>query len=297
MTRPLFSCLALVFAGLFAVTVHAKPLTLEVFNPGTDGLFPVTSVIISGEKHVILVDAQMEKRHAQTLVKKIRESGKTLDAIYISHSDPDFYFGADVIMKAFPNAKLWATSATIANIASNYKSKEAYWGPILKDQKPDQIILPKPFTGRIIKLEGHAIHIEDVNEPDPNRTWLWIPSLETALGGITLTANSHLWVADSPSVESRNQWLRILENIRRHEPKVVIPSHFLLNEDGSIPDSPDIIDFNRDYLVALDEENKRTETAAELIEAMKKRFKNLAGVETLEFSAKVLKGEETWPKE
>lgn len=57
-SRLLF-CLAL---ALGAFAAHAKPLTLDIYNPGSDAIFPVTSVLIAGEKELILVDAQFEKK-------------------------------------------------------------------------------------------------------------------------------------------------------------------------------------------------------------------------------------------
>lgn len=288
--------LAFFFASLiFSVHLAAKPLTLEIYNAGAEATFPVTSVLIKGEKEVLLVDTQFEKKHARELVKKIRESGKTLSLIYISHSDPDYYFGADVLMKAFPDAQLFATSATIASIASTYKEKEAYWKDTLKEEAPDQVILPKPVIGQELILENQRIEIIGVNEPDPNRTFLWIPSLKTILGGISLTANSHLWIGDSATAESRFTWLKILDEMEKLEPRTVIPGHYLLNNDGSIPDTPASIKFTRDYLITLDEENKKSENSRQLIDALEQHYPELAGKETLLFSAKVIKGDENDP--
>lgn len=65
-SRLLF-CLAL---ALGAFAAHAKPLTLDIYNPGSDAIFPVTSVLIAGEKELILVDAQFEKNTPRLWLKK-----------------------------------------------------------------------------------------------------------------------------------------------------------------------------------------------------------------------------------
>lgn len=293
-----YNRLMMFFTALcLSIPALAKPLTLEVYNPGNEAIFPVTSVLVKGEKEILLVDAQFEKRYAEALVKKIRDSGKKLSAIYISHSDPDYYFGADHILKAFPDAKLLATSATIASIASTYKAKQEHWKGVLNENAPKTIILPEPITGQELFLEEQRIDIIGVNEPDPNRTFLWIPSLKTILGGIPLTANTHPWIADSATAESRHTWLRLLDEMEKLQPERVIPGHFVVNNDGSQPDSPAVIQFMRDYLVTLNAEDQKTENADALIQAMEKHYPDLAGKPTLNFSAKVIKGEENWPEQ
>lgn len=97
--------LTLATTAFFATSVMATELTLDIYNPGDASVFPVSSEIIYGDKDAVLIDAQFQKNDAQALVDKIKASGKNLTYIYISHSDPDFYFGLDVITEAFPNAK------------------------------------------------------------------------------------------------------------------------------------------------------------------------------------------------
>jgi glyoxylase-like metal-dependent hydrolase (beta-lactamase superfamily II) len=95
----------------FAVQAAAAELTLDVYNPGEAAIFPVSSVLVSGAKDAILVDAQFGKSQAEHLVQKIRASGKHLTTIYISHGDPDYYFGLDTLTAAFPDAKVLAPAS------------------------------------------------------------------------------------------------------------------------------------------------------------------------------------------
>ena len=68
----------------------ATPLKLTVYNPGTEAMFPVSSVLVTGEKEAILIDAQFGLGQADRVVEKIRESGRKLTTVYISHGDPDY---------------------------------------------------------------------------------------------------------------------------------------------------------------------------------------------------------------
>lgn len=108
------SLLTLAFTGVATLSTYATAadtLTMEVYNPGEKSVFPVSSEIISGKHEVALIDAQFQRNDAEALVKKIKATGKKLTTVYISHSDPDFYFGLDVIKAAFPEAKIIASPA------------------------------------------------------------------------------------------------------------------------------------------------------------------------------------------
>lgn len=113
--RSLFAAAALLgAAGVFAAS--AEPLRLEVYNPGEKAIFAVSSELLVGQREAMLIDAQFSRADAEQLVKRIQASGKTLSTIYISHGDPDFYFGLDVLKAAFPEAKILATAQTVAHI-------------------------------------------------------------------------------------------------------------------------------------------------------------------------------------
>ena len=117
-----FSTLRRLFLGAVALCFAAQagaapaPLTLDVYNPGAAAIFPVSSVLVSGDKDAILIDAQFGKAQAQHVVDKIRASGKHLTTIYISHGDPDYYFGLQTLQDAFPQARIVATAQPVAHI-------------------------------------------------------------------------------------------------------------------------------------------------------------------------------------
>lgn len=107
----------------------AESLNLDVYNPGENSLFAVSSEIISGPHEVVLIDAQFQRNDAEALVKRIKATGKKLTTVFISQSDPDFYFGLDTIKRAFPQVKILATAATIDLIKQSKEGKLAFWGP------------------------------------------------------------------------------------------------------------------------------------------------------------------------
>ncbi|SMF99650.1 MBL fold metallo-hydrolase [Burkholderia singularis] len=295
-TRSLIKAAFSISAMLSAVCASAAaPLAVDVYNPGAKGIFPVSSEIVTGKTEAILVDAQFQRSDATALVDKIKASGKTLKAVYISHSDPDYYFGLDTIHTAFPNAKIVATPQTVAAIQASKDGKLAYWGPILKDNAPKSLIVPQPLDGNTLTIDGEKLQIVGLDGPTPDRTFVWIPSARTVAGGIPVAANIHVWIADTQTPLSRANWLATLERIDSLKPARVIPGHFLPNADGSLPFTTASVAFTRDYLKAFDQEAARAKDSATLITAMETRYPALGAKPSLEMSAKVIKGEMPWP--
>ena len=287
--KPLFAAIALL--GL-NVVAQAAPLSLEVYNPGDKAIFPVSSTILMGEREAILIDAQFQRNDAEALVAKIKASGKTLSTIYISHSDPDYYFGLDVVQAAFPAAKIVATQQTVAHIKESMNGKLAYWGPILKDNAPQKLVLPEVLKRGKLVLEGHPIEIKGLQGPSPERSYLWIPSLKTVTGGVVVSSGIHLWVADTQTSASRQNWQTTLKRIAALKPATVVPGHYL----GTVPQGLGAVSYTSGYLQDFEIEASRSSDSLALINAMKTRHP-LAGEDTsLELSAKVIKGEMKWPQ-
>ena len=277
-----------------AVAAPAKPLAISVYNPGKSAIFAVSSEIVTGEREVLLVDAQFAKSDAEELVRRIKASGKTLKTVYISHSDPDYYFGLATIRKAFPDARIVATPRTVEAIRASKDGKLAFWGPMLKDNAPDTIVVPEPLTGDTLTVDGTPLKIVGLDGPAPDRTFLWAPSLRTAMGGVLVVANEHVWIADTQTPASRAAWKQSLDAILALKPARVIPGHFEIAADGREP-STEAVQWTRDYLDAFEKEAASAKDSTALIASMKRRYPGLAGEASLETSAKVIKGEMQWP--
>ncbi len=274
-----------------SLSAHAaSTLKMEVYNPGENSIFPVSSEIITGEKEAVLIDAQFQRNDAEKLVEMIKATGKKLTTVYISQSDPDFYFGLDVIRAAFPQAKVIATQATVNQINATKDGKVAFWGPQLKDNAPKSVTTPEPLKGNEFTLEGHKFEIQGV---DTERTFVWIPSLKAVVGGVLINGdNMHVWTADTQTPTSRKQWVEALDEITGLKPDVVVPGHFL----PGAPKTLESVKFTRQYLLTLEKELPKAKDSAALITAMKKHYPQLKDDSSLELSAKVLKGEMKWPQ-
>lgn len=274
-----------------AVEPAAQPLTVEIYNPGEKAVFAVTSVLVSGAREAILIDAQFSTLDAQKVADLIRASGKRLTTIYISHGDPDYYFGLETLKQAFPDAKILATPQTVAHIKETSAGKLAYWAPILGAGAPKQAVVPEPLQGNSLSLEGRELQIMGLDGPTPDRSFVWIPSIKTVAGGISVMAGEHVWMADTQTPQSHADWLATLAKIESLQPARVIPGHFA----PGAPQDLEAVRFTAAYIKAYDEEAAKAKNSAGLIAAMKQRYPKLGALPSLELSAKVSKGEMKWP--
>ena len=286
--RFVLSAVVLGFAAHAAAA--PAPLTLDVYNPGEAAIFPVSSVLVSGDKDAILVDAQFGKAQAQQVVDKIRASGKNLTTIYISHGDPDYYFGLETLTQAFPDAKVVAPAPVVEHINETKDAKLAFWGPQMGADVPGKLIVPQALKGNTLDLEGRELDIVGLSGRQPDRTFVWIPSIKAVVGGVVVADNLHVWMADTQTPQSHKQWLATLKRIDSLQPQIVVPGHYLGQSDHSLK----AVYFTRDYIKAFDEEALKASNSGELIAAMKKRYPGLGEESSLELSAKVAKGEMKW---
>jgi glyoxylase-like metal-dependent hydrolase (beta-lactamase superfamily II) len=273
-----------------APAMAVEPLKLEVYNPGPDAIFPVSSVLVTGKTEAILVDAQFGKSQAEKVVEKIRASGKKLTTIYISHGDPDFYFGLEAITAAYPQAKVVASPETVAHIKETAAGKLAFWGPKLAADAPKATLVPEVLEGRSLTLEGRKLEVVGLDGPQPDRSFVWIPSIKAVLGGVVLFNNQHVWMADTQTPASHANWLATLKTIDSLKPRTVVPGHFRPGTSTALQAAK----FTAGYIQAFDTETARAKDSAALISAMKERYPTAPDASSLDLSAKVAKGEMKW---
>lgn len=269
---------------------QAAPLSVEVFNPGQSAIFAVSSELVSGARDAVLIDAQFSATDAERLVEKIKASGKRLTTIYISHGDPDFYFGLATVHAAFPDAQIVATPQTVAHIEATKDDKLKVWGLQLGAGAPKQLLVPAPLQGDVLTLEGHELKIIGLDGASPGRTAVWVPSIRAVMGGVLVDAGQHVFMADTQTAQSHQDWLAALQRIGELRPERVIPGHYA---EGAAQDMA-AVEFTASYIRAFDEEAAKAADSAQLIQAMHERFPGLEGADSLALSAKVAKGEMEW---
>lgn len=82
-----------------------KPLLWKHLPAGQNGFFRAP-VLVYGDTEAVLIGGGFTFSDGRTVVEAIQATGKTLTTIYISQSDPDFYFSIKPIKDAFPNVRV-----------------------------------------------------------------------------------------------------------------------------------------------------------------------------------------------
>jgi glyoxylase-like metal-dependent hydrolase (beta-lactamase superfamily II) len=243
-----------------------------------------TATLVTGETDALLVDAAFTRADGHRLVAAILDSGKELKTVFISHSDPDFYFGAEVIADAFPDARFAATSHTIEHIQHSYEGKLKAWAG-LGANLPTRLVDIEPLE-EPLALEGRAFELKGTHE----RTYLWQTEDKAVLGGVLLFQSEHVWVADTPTFEDRMAWIAKLDEMAALNPDLVVPGHRLPDAAADIS----AIAATREYLVTFDQLLAQAADGAALTAALIERYPGNGMQIAAQIGAKVAKGEMSW---
>ncbi|MET7702553.1 MBL fold metallo-hydrolase [Streptomyces sp. NPDC005485] len=247
-----------------------------------------TATLVTGESEALLVDAAFTRADGHRLAAAVLDSGKTLTTVFVSHADPDFYFGAEVLADAFPEAVFVATPLVIEHIRDSYEGKLKAWAA-LGPNLPTRLIDLKPLTGDLT-LEGHRFQLKGGIAELPDRHYLWQAEQRVLLGGVLLFQQEHVWVADTATPEQRAAWIGLLDEMAALDPQLVVPGHRL----PGTPADATALTHTRAYLVAFEEELAKAAAGAALTDALVKRYPDHGMLIAAQIGAKVAKGEMKW---
>jgi len=265
------------------------PLELKVINHGPAS-FHVNSVLVTGAKEAILLDAGFTRADALRVAAAVLDSGKTLSTIYVSAADPDYYFGLEVLRQEFPNAKIVTAAPTLKKIEASLPTKLQVWGPRLGANAPRKPVLPELMTGNTLQLEGRTLEVRGLDDSLAHRSYVWIPSIKAVVGGVNVFGGLHAWTADTQTVAERAAWVAKLDAIAALQPAIVVPGHML---PGTAQDAS-TVSYTRAYLQRFEAELPKAANAAALIATLQAAYPQAGLGIALDIGAKVNKGEMKW---
>ena len=270
--------------------ISGDELQWKSFPAGENGFFRAP-VLVWGKTEAVLIDGGFTLSDGRAVAEAIKATGRTLTSIYVSQSDPDYYFGLGPIKAAFPYAQVLAAPETIAAINGNVEKKLATWAPQLGENGPKtlaDIVMPTAFEGTSLTVDGQAIDIVAADGL-ANRRFLWVPSLSAIFGGVMIFSGVHVWTADT-SAEARAVWACELDEMLLWDPAIVVPGHMT----PGAPTGQAAILYTREYLVGFEQELATVMGSAALIAAMTARYPDAGMGVALQIGAKVATGEMQW---
>ena len=264
---------------------EAPPLALDVYTADTQGV-GVTSTLIYGEHEAILVDTQFRISDAEKLADRIAAKGRRLKAILVTHPHFDHFYGASVLLKRFPGTPVYASASDIEYIKRDLAATVAQIRERFgADTIPADIQIPQPWPGTQFTVDGQPVDFivglqGDVG-PGPRNNVVWIPSLAAAIVGDIAFNQVHLSLR-ATDAQSRKAWQETLRLLQERHPRIVVAGH---KNHAELPDTPDVLAFNRAYLTEFEGALAASRTAGELVAAMKQKFPQAGLDRILSFTA------------
>lgn len=265
-------------------------LNFEVFDLDFPAGSPNKSAtLITGHTKALLIDAGFTLADGHRLVAAILDSGKQLETVFVSHADPDYYFGLEPIADAFPEAKIVATPIVIEHIEASFDGKLKAWAA-LGANLPTRLTPISPLSSEAIELEGYRFELRGGSETLPDRQYLFNADYNAVVGGVLVFQEEHVWTADTATPELRSAWIELLDQMQSLNPELVVAGHRL---PGTANDSS-AIDYTRSYLQEFEQILDRSENAAAVTAALIERYPNSGMLIAAQIGPKVAKGEMTW---
>ncbi|WP_328614064.1 MBL fold metallo-hydrolase [Amycolatopsis sp. NBC_00355] len=266
-----------------------SPLTYQIID-AADTSLNKTSVLVTGETEALVVDAAFTRADGHRIVAAALDSGKRLTTVLITAGDPDFYFGAEVIADAFPEAVFLAPADVIEHIRDTYDKKLAAWAH-LGANLPTRLVDIAPLTAPSVTVDGVGLDVRRGSTALGDRAWyVFEPAGRALLGGVLLFEGLHVWTADSATTEQRAEWLRVLDDLEALEPAFVVAGHRV----ADAPTDPTAIRHTGEYLRFFEKTVAEAGDATAAEERLLAAYPDAGLKIAASLGTKVAKGEMTW---
>jgi glyoxylase-like metal-dependent hydrolase (beta-lactamase superfamily II) len=206
---------------------------------------PLSITLISGEHDAVLVDAPYTFGQIERVRNWIKDSGKTLRYVYITHAHGDHWLGAGELLSSFPDARVYATPGTLGRMGHEATvGREKLWDAVFPGLVPASPLIAEAVPADGLEIEGNRLVPIELGHTDTDDTTaLWVPSLGLVVAGDSVYNGVHQYVLES-SEEGFASWLAALDTIAALKPKFVVAGH----KAPGAPDDPESIEETRAYL-------------------------------------------------
>ncbi|KAM0190635.1 hypothetical protein ACHAPI_009307 [Fusarium lateritium] len=228
---------------------------------------PTSSTLIYGDKDAVLVDAQLTTKASNELLEWVIESGKNITHIYVTHTHGDHFFGSAPILEHFPNAVMVATPEVVAKMSLETAPERlsGLWEKLFPGQIPPILRVAEPLEQDYLQLEGERLVVVRTGHTDTDdTTTLWVPSIQLAVTGDAVYANTHPYLGESGAASKRKEWIKALDTIAALKPKFVVGGH----SDPSRSFGIEGVEDTKTYFENFEKVGAETKTAEELYARM-----------------------------
>lgn len=256
--------------------MSSKSLELEVYY-GVRPPWP-NSAILESENNTVLIDTQFQKTDARAVVARLKEIGKPLKAVFLTHFHPDHVWGGAEIIKAFPDAVFYARPAVKQDIELDFRARQLRWTGVFnvapfEDEIPEDLYPIQELEGDVYDFDGHEIRIVDLKPAETvNATAYYLPESKTYIAGDQLYNKCHYYIG--AGLNRPELWVESLEDVQNKYPiENVVPGHGYVG-------GQEIFEEAKEYLKYYQEVWAPFVPQSEIVHAMLEKYPdwNLEGV-------------------
>ena len=259
--------------GVAASSLAQEPLSVKVIT-SNEGSLHANFTLVMGENDMVLIDAPFTNADAHRLVADMLETGKSLTHLFVTHDHPDHFWAMQVVMDAYPDAKVIAHPDVVADIWRSIPFKIARWSPMLGSNGPAHPTAPAPMSQDYFELEGHRLEVIGPMQGDHrNATAVWVPDLGLLVAGDIAFHGIHVWLGETLEAQ-RMTWVQNLDELIGLNAEIVVAGHKLPHLD----DGPESLVFTRDYILDFDREAGVAKTSVQLIARMRELYPDVQDV-------------------
>lgn len=239
---------------------------------GTLPPWPNSSIVCSADT-AVLIDTLFMKSDAKLVAERLKEIGKPLKAIFITHSHPDHVWGGVELLKHFPDARIYARPPILKEIELEFRARQLRWtgvfnvGPF-ENEIPEDLAEILPLEGNSYDLDGHEIEFVDLKPAETMyATAYYIPEIKTFIAGDQIFSKCHYYVG--AGLNRPDLWIESIEDVRsQYDIQVVVPGH------GSVGGT-ELFDEAIEYLSFYRSQYKPFRPPIEMVRALEKRYPDL----------------------
>lgn len=250
-----------------AVAQTSPPLDVEVLRTSAGSLH-ANIALIKGERSAVLVDVPFTMADAHRVAAMVLDSGRELEAIFITHDHPDHFFAMEVLSQAFPRARILAHPTVVADIWRSLPFKVRRWSPMLGANGPRMPTAPSPIEGDTILLEGHRLQVIGPMQGDHvHSTALWAPDIRALFAGDLLYNEMFLWFGEHGPDEIA-AWGAAVDRLAALDPVLVVAGH----SKPGLPNDRSSLTYSRAYIDAWPDLVRASRDSADLRRRVAARF-------------------------
>jgi glyoxylase-like metal-dependent hydrolase (beta-lactamase superfamily II) len=199
-------------------------LSIQQFTSSEAGAWS-NSYLVSGNSEAILFDVFMLHNDAGHLADLIKNSGKDLKTVMISHAHPDHFMGLDVITEHFPQARVVSTANVVADIEGDGPWMFKFLQDKLGHEGPTRLVIPEPVGDSPLYIEGIKLEAVEFGEAESKHTAsVYVPPLQALLSADLVYNNAHLYLQER-HLESWLVRLDELEKFAKNRVSTIHPGH------------------------------------------------------------------------